>query len=176
MPYLDEYYGQGQETAPADTGQVSAGELRAMLAARQGPEALQREVVAAQVPYTAGRVSWGEEPAWWQKGGYLKPQDLVPLAAMGGGLASAGLRAGARGLMSEAAQQIAKEALKDPAERIFQEHIAPAGRAALSAGQNFIGGPQGPMPGWLKAALGVGGIGGIIELAKWFGKEAPRRQ
>lgn len=139
MPYLDERYAaDAYDAAPA-----------------MAPEAQQ---------FTAGKVNWGRDPAWYAKGGNFTPNDLLPTAAVAlGGLAGAA-QAGARGLAWEGIKQggseLAKRYLADPAERMFD------------AGSKFIGGPDGGMPRWAQAALAAAGIGGGHALyRKLFGDE-----
>lgn len=121
---------------------------------------------ATRPEFTAGKVTMGDDPAWYQAGGNFTPNDLLPTAAIAlGGLAGAA-RAGAKGLAWEGVKsggsELAKRYLADPAERMFD------------AGRNFIGGPDSGIPAWAKAALAASGVGGLYAAGKAvFGGDAP---
>lgn len=133
MPYIDDYYaGQEPQAAPAER-----------------PE------------YRAGRVTWGEDTPWY-RGGDFTTNDVLPTAAAAlGGLAGLA-RAGVKGLAWEGAQQVGKEALKDPAERMFD------------TGRNFIADRMPSVPAMLGgvAALGAGNAalasGPASDLYAWW--------
>jgi hypothetical protein len=143
MPYLDERYA-------AQSNDDS--------------EVLQARATAPQ--FSAGKVDYGRDPAWYTKDGSFTTNDLLPTAAMAVSGLAAGAAAGARGMGWEAIQrgggELAKRYLMDPAERMF------------ASGQNFIGGPDSGIPRWAQAALAAAGVGGGHALySKFFGDKTP---
>lgn len=121
MPTIDELYGQSQAVdVPYDTGMEGGSpdpaQLRAQLAGVASPEDLEKRALELRV----GDVEFGRRPMFAEAGAF-GPRDVWNIGnALVGGVA-AGVGAGARGIAHFATRKGAVEALKDPAEMLFQE-------------------------------------------------------